>query len=237
MVRTGSHPERSAGPAARFVARSGFGELAEQWLDRQAQRRDLRASSLYWYAAALRLHVVPRIGALEVGEVTVDQIAEMVRELQQAGYAGSTITSILIPTNQIFDHAVRRGLARANPVRGLERHERPKIVRVEMRILDRDEIDRLLQAAPDKYRTVLATAIFTGLRLGELTGLRWVDVDLAAGLIRVRRQAYSAGQTGPLKTPNARRDVLLTPALAQLLGPPRRIAVPRRRPFSLHASL
>jgi integrase len=57
-------------------------------------------------------------------------------------------------------------------VRRLEQHERPKIVREEMRILDRDEIERLLDAASDAYRPLLATAIFTSLRLGEQLGLR-----------------------------------------------------------------
>lgn len=64
---------------------------------------------------------------------------------------------------------------------------------------------------------LLATPKFTGLRLGELLGLRLSDVDRQAGVIQVRRQAYRTGKTAPLKTTKATRTVLLTPALSQLL--------------------
>jgi integrase len=152
-----------------------------------------------------------------VSEVTTDDISRLVAELQREGFAASTIVNILVPTGQVFDHAVRRGLTPANPVRGLERHERPKIRREEMRILDRHEIEALLGAASENYRPLLAAAIFLGLRLGELLGLRWGDVDFGACVVRVRRQAYRTGEMVPLKTAKARRDVLLQPALAHLL--------------------
>ena len=80
-----------------------------------------------------------------------------------------------------------------------------------MRILDGQEIEALLAAAPAKYRTLLATAIFTGLRSGELLGLRWSDIDFAAGVVHVRRQVDKIGRTSTLKTQNAYRDVVLIP--------------------------
>jgi integrase len=66
----------------------------------------------------------------------------------------------------------------------LERGERPATVEKEKRVLGADEIGRLLDAADAKYRPLLATAVGTGLRLGELLGLRWADVDLEGGCSR-----------------------------------------------------
>ena len=195
-------------------SRITFTQLAARWL---VEKPNLRPSSRAWYELALRRHVCPRIGRLRVADVSVDDIARLVAELQTEGYAGSTITNILIPAGQVFDRAVRRGLMATNPVRRLERHERPRIDRNEMRILDGDEITTLLQAARHPYRTLLATAIFTGLRSGELLGLQWQQLDFDKGLVRVRHQVDRTGQQQPLKTQKGRRDVLLTPALASLL--------------------
>jgi len=115
----------------------------------------------------------------------------------------------------------------ANPVRKLERGERPRVGRREMRILDRDEIGRLLDAADDRHRALLATATFTGLRLGELLGLVWADVDFEAGVVRVRKQLAKNGVRVEPKTPQAVRDVVLMPALARVLKVHREAAFAR----------
>ena len=82
---------------------------------------------------------------------------------------------------------------RAQPVRRLERGERPTVERREMRTLDREEIASLLAASRPLYRPLLATAVFTGLRLGELLGLTWHDVDFETGFVRVRKQLGATG--------------------------------------------
>ena len=73
-----------------------------------------------------------------------------------------------------------------------------------MRILNSEEIDAVLRVATPAYRNVLATAVFTGLRQSELLGLTWADVDLDAGVVRVRRQldrggGYSAAEDAALE--------------------------------------
>jgi integrase len=101
-----------------------------------------------------------------------------------------------------------------------------------MRILDRNGIARLLEASPPSYRALLTTAIFTGLRLGELLELTWADADLSADLIRVRKQLDRSGERVRPKTPFAVRDVELMPALARMLCSHReqRFAVGHARP-------
>jgi integrase len=132
-------------------------------------------------------------------------------------YSGWTIRATLTPLSRLMSHCVRRGLAVANPVAKLERGERPPVGRREMRILERDEIDRLLTATPERYRPLLATAVFTGLRLGELLGLTWADVDFEKGVLRVRKQLAKDGTRVEPKTAQALRAVVLMPALARLL--------------------
>src|SRR5205085_11916728 len=86
-----------------------------------------------------------------------------------------------------------------------------------MRILRSEEIDALLRAATPSYRPVLATAIFTGLRQGELLGLKWGDIDFDGRVVHVRRQLDRKGGYAEPKTPRALRTVVLMPSLASLL--------------------
>lgn len=83
----------------------------------------------------------------------------------------------------------------------------------------RDEIGRLLASAdPALYRPLFATAVFSGLRVGELLGLIWGDIDFDKGLIHVRKQldADTRQRVEP-KTEHAVRDVMLMPALGRVL--------------------
>src|SRR5205823_796758 len=98
----------------------------------------------------------------------------------------------------------------------------PRIERREQRVLTHAEIGMLLAACLPRYRTFVATALFTGMRLSELLGLTWAEVDFEAGLVRVRYQLSRARANKParrvrLKTPAAVRDIPLLPQLGALL--------------------
>ena len=105
-----------------------------------------------------------------------------------------------------------------SPISKLDRTERPTVWKGEQRILNSTEVARLLDAAPTRFRTLLATAILTGLRQSELLGLRWRDVDFAEEVIRVRGALDRQGRDVPPKTEHAVRDVVLVPALAEALA-------------------
>ena len=77
--------------------------------------------------------------------------------------------------------------------------------------------DALLEGVPERYRAAIACALFSGLRLSELLGLVWRDVDFDRGVLHVSHQLARDGTRKQLKTPAARRDVVLMPELAALL--------------------
>lgn len=112
----------------------------------------------------LRLHVKPRLGRLKVSEVREEDVAALVRAMEAQGYSGATIKGALVPLSGILVAVVRKGWLGSNPVSRLDRSERPKVKRKVMRVLDTDEIGRLLDASPERYRPLLATAAFGGLR-------------------------------------------------------------------------
>jgi integrase len=213
MVPGGLGNARSARVEAKRL-RLAFATVAEEWLTKQTH---LRPRTYEGYARALRRHVFPRIGQYPIANVDEEAVANLVRELDAQGLSGWTIRGVLIPLGRVLRYAVRQKLAPYNAVSRLERSERPHVVRREKRILTTDEIETLLRATPKGYQPIITTAVFTGLRLSELLGLWWGDVDLDSGVLTVRRQLDRTGSYTEPKTPRSARTVVLTPSLVTLL--------------------
>jgi integrase len=206
-------------------SRLTFAQLAETWLEGfealvAAGERGERTLENYRYH--LDKHLLPALGRKRLPEITTDDIAQLIARLRAQGLAAKTINGALVPLGRILQHALRRGHITDNPLRRLEQHERPRIHRRQQRVLDHDQISRLLDASLPRYRTFLATALYTGMRLSELLGLTWNDIDLEHGLIHVRHQLSRARANKParrvrLKTHAATREIPLLPQLAALL--------------------
>jgi integrase len=124
----------------------------------------------------------------------------------------------------VLRFARRRDWILADPVELLEPEERPRPPRrVRGRALGRMEAGRLLDACPERGRLLVETALYSGLRISELLGLIWADVDFAAGLIRVRAQLSRAHRGEPArrvapKTASSVREIPLVPQLAEHLA-------------------
>jgi integrase len=117
----------------------------------------------------------------------------------------------------LLGYAVRRGLIAGNPVDRLERGEWPTPGQTVKRVLSSDGLAELLDKAKGVHRPLIAAAIFTGLRQGELLGVTWADVDFAGGFVRVRKQLGRSGERVEPKTTQAIRDVVMMTALASIL--------------------
>lgn len=194
-------------------ANAKFGPLAEEWL---ASKRKLRPWTRTSYRQALKNELLPLFGELKLAQVTPDKVASLIRELEQRGLSGSYIQNILKPLNGTMNFALRRGMLSVNPVSVLMADERPTVVRREFRELGPNEIDALLGAAERaEYFPLIKTAIYTGMRLGELLGLQWQDID--GSVIHVRKQWTRELELAEPKTPAAVRRVVLAPALASFL--------------------
>ena len=124
-----------------------------------------------------------------------------------------TVRNHLNTIHSVFELGLRRGWCQSNPVKLAER---PVIRKAETRIkfLDQDELERLLAtpSPPDAFggveRTLYLTAAMTGLRQGELLGLRWRDIDFAARKVRVV-SPYVRGEFGDPKSEGSGRSVPL----------------------------
>jgi integrase len=149
-------------------------------------------------------------------------VVAILRELQSEGLSPWTVKRILGALSCVFTFALRRGHIATHPFHRLERDERPHPLRSDQRVLTRAELARLFAACPKRYWPLLATGAYTGMRLSEVLGLSWQDVDFAAGVIHVRHQLARGRRGVPPhriapKTRASAREIPLLPQLATVL--------------------
>jgi len=188
-----------------------------------------KPSAIRGYEAALRLRVLPEFGATRVSDVSRADLQEFVDRLQAKGLDPSTIQTTLMPLRAIYKRAVAKGQVGVNPTTGLSL---PAVRGKRDRIASPKEACQLIGALPAEDRPLWATAMYAGLRRGELMALRWEDVDLAAGVIRVERSWDSKeGEIEP-KSAVGRRTVPIATVLRHHLVEQRiRAADPEGRVF------
>lgn len=144
-----------------------FRELGELWL---SSHRQIKDSTRVSYESQLRLQIGRFIGERSIDELTVDDMAAYVVAMEEHGYTPVTVRNAYTTATTVLDYAIRRGLLTVNPARLLPGRERPRVVRHQVHVLTPHEITGLLAAARDPYRTIIAIAIFAGLRSGKSAG-------------------------------------------------------------------
>ena len=230
VVRTRQEPT----PAASARATT-FADVAGRWLEVQELRvaaGELRPRTVEIYEQALRVHVLPELGGRPVRSITADDLVAWHRRRRAGGSTPDSVHAWWTPLRLVLAAAVRDGVLASNPAERLLAHERPKAGQGRQRFLTADEMRLLLQAAGAPYRMAIGTALFSGLRLGELLGLTWADVDFKERVIRVRHQLDRRGERQPLMTAAARRDVILMDSLGRELRE-YRVAAPFSMPQHL----
>jgi len=202
-----------------------FAVVAEQWFD---SKRHLRPYTRRNYRSYLDRILLPKFGQLKVAAITVEHVAALISDLEKKGLSAATITDYTKPLSGTLSFALRRGLIASNPCSLLTRDERPKPKAKDAEHVWSDhEMDALIEAAehlarqPEArydYSPLIRTALYTGLRLGELLGLHWRDIDLHEGVLRVRKQWTRAGEYGPTKSDAGVRRVPLSADMVKYLA-------------------
>ena len=205
----------------RAPAQQTLRQAAETWLA-GAERGEVRnrsgdpykPSTLRGYRHALEERVLPLIGGEKLSAITTSDLQLLVDRWQADGLPASTLRNIIKPLQAIYRRAKSRGGLAVNPTRDLELPApRPRGVE----IVSPAVAEKLLAALPAHDRCVWATALYAGLRYGELRALRWEAVDVAGGTIEVRESRDAkAGRIEP-KTRTSRRRVPMPAALRELL--------------------
>lgn len=182
-----------------------FAEWADRWLAVKSAK--LRAATIELYRYLLRRHVKPRFGSTQLGHITAADVQAWLGDLHASYLSSNTVAKAYRILKAVMEGAVEAGLIPRSPctIKGAATERHP-----EMRVATPEEVAAIARAAGPRWRALILTAAYSGLRWGELAGLRRCDVDIEEGTVTVARQLLEVnGQLdfGPPKTAAGRRTV------------------------------
>jgi len=167
--------------------------LATRYIENQKQN----IKSWEWTERWLTLHALPRLGTLRLGEVHHRHIEELKLACQAKGLSPASVVHVLQAVRGAFNFAIRHGLFQGvNPTKSVRF---PKVDNRRLRFLSKAEADEYLEAIQLRSQTwhdISLVSLYAGLRVGEITSLKWKDIDLEHDIINVLdakagdRQAY-----------------------------------------------
>jgi integrase len=193
------------------------GEFLDGWL-KDSVRDTVRQRTYERHEELVRLHIKPALGKLKLKALTPAHVQGFYRDRLDSGLSPATVQKIHVVLHKALDRAVKWNLI---PRNATEAVNAPRPAPKEMRPLSPDEARRLLEFAHgDRLEALYVLAVHTGARQGELLGLKWEDVDLEGGVIRIRRTiTRNKGRLllGAPKTKGSRRTVRLTETAAESL--------------------
>ncbi len=196
--------------------RTPLGEYLAAWLEQK--RSEVRPSTWRRYVLLVRVHVQAALGAVSIAQLTPQHLRQLYAARIETGAAPMSVRHLAALLHCALRQAERDGMVPRN-VAAIARP--PRAPRREMTTLSPEQARAFVAAAAgDRLEALYVVAITTGMRQGELLGLRWRDVDLENAGIHVRATVELVGDRvvfAEPKTAKSRRQVLLTPtAIAAL---------------------
>jgi integrase len=202
------------GPTLKEAADNWL-EAAEAGIVRNRSGEPYKPSAIRGYRENLDKRVLPEFGHERLREITLPRLQRFVDRLAADGLAPATITATITPLRAIYRRARQLGEVHANPTSGLSV---PAVNRRQTRFATSDQVEALLgELDSAKDRAMWATALYAGLRRGELMGLHREEVDLATGVIRVERGWDQCEGEVPPKSKQGQRKVPIPATLRDRL--------------------
>lgn len=216
---SGNLANEEKGHQAATAGNLKVSEYLSSWLSES--EGSLKVSSYRRYEVSVRCHISPAIGSVRLSMLSPAHIQSLYQAKLQDGLSPRSVIHLHEAFRRALNRAVALGLITRNPCDGVQPPRAPKTA---MQPLDRAQAIRFLEAVRGtKHEALFTLAITTGMRQGELLGLRWADVDLGRARVRVSRSYVSWHSRGrgftfvEPKSAGSRRVVALIPAASQPL--------------------
>jgi integrase len=179
------------GDAARGIVyddeNQTVGKYITRWLSDSAKHA-VKATSFRAYESRIRNHIVPALGKVKLSRLTPAHLQALYAAKLREGMKPASVRQIHAILHKALEQAVRFNLIPTNPA---SKVDPPKVRQEEITPLSAEQASKLLDVTRnerDRFEALYMLALTTGLRIGELLGLKWSDLDLDARRVRVSRQ-------------------------------------------------
>jgi integrase len=204
------HGQQNAG-TLRGADKTTLGAYLLGWLSSAGITR--RASTIENYRNLIETHIIPQIGHIRLDRVTADDISSLIDALVKEGLAPTAKLARQV-LNRAFKDAIRTRKLIYNPVAGTDT---PKYQPRKPQALNDEEARRLLATCEgDRFGIAVHLGLLLALRRGEITALRWSDVDWEKKTISIQRTARRSGRTRSTNPPKTKASLRLLPLIAGL---------------------
>lgn len=197
--------------------RISTGRFLTEWLEGSARTR-LRGSTLHAYQHYTEKHLIPGLGRYRLVDLAPEDVDRFLAAKLATGLSPQTVAHMRAVLRAALSWGVKRGRLVRN-VAALS--DAPRVEPKRLTPLTAEEARRLVEAARvDPWGALYVLALDTGLRQGELIGLRWQDLDLGSRQLRVvqvRERVNGPARFGPPKSASSRRTVTFTATTEGLL--------------------
>ena len=182
-----------------------FGQLCDDFLESSTH---INATTYQWYDKVLKPARAYFGEKASTKRISRQEVQLYAASLMKSGLKDTTVCGYVKAVKTVLELAIDWGYREDNPARRLRNLPTNKRSADAIRILTREEHERLVSVAEPAYRVMIAIWPFVGLRKAEMQGLTWAEVDLNARQLRVRYQLREDGVLDPvLKTPKSARTV------------------------------
>jgi integrase len=199
------------------ATRQTVGHYLDWWLNDVVSPK-LAPKTIKAYTDVVRLHLAPELGSIELGKLTPQVVTSLLRKKERDGLSPRSVAMIREVLRGALNTAVKMQMIERNAA---ALAQSPRQVKAERRMLSPEEGRRLLNVVEcDRLAALYRLALTLGMRQAEILGLRWADVDLDAGMLRVRQTLQRIGGETYIKEPKtarSRRTLALTPSLVAAL--------------------
>ena len=215
------HTDRSSIPSKKEIPK--FKPYALKWFDTY-KRTTLKPTTLQGYTSNMTKHLFPAFGNMRLDEITTDSVQQFLNNC--AHLAQNTVHTMFVLFSEIMDSAFEDRYIQNNPAKS-KRITIPSTKKKERQALSPEQLRLIIAQISEKLtdvteRRLMALLLFTGMRRGEVMGLRWEDIDFEKRLIAVNRAvSYTTNQPiiSTPKTKSGKRVIPLDDQLADFLMP------------------
>lgn len=169
------------------------------------------------YRSLMENHVIPTIGKMKLSAINTGTIRRLFGQMSNKGLAPSTIKATKIALSSCMSAAVENKLIKENPCHGAKVKKPPK---KQLIFVDRKDFPAFItETKKQRYSVAILTLFQTGIRSGEMRGLRWADFDEQKAELNIRRQIIETDAGPIVQTPkdDECRTIALTPDMVTIL--------------------